>query len=108
MLIFGPQIPYLSFFEHNKGYPVASFFYFDDTSACYLKFTSGKEQKKGDSKVHEELQKIPTSIKIWGCLAKKIIQVRGHLNTLVLLFVGHLFLQNRLPKKKKNKLLKDL
>ena len=74
MLIFGPQIPYLSFFEHNKGYPVASFFYFDDTSACYLKCTSGEEQKKGDSKFHEKLQKIPTSIRNMRLPTKLFLQ----------------------------------
>ena len=100
------KFPIYPYFEHNKWYPVTTSFYFDDTSACYLKYTSGEEQKKGDIKFHEELQKIPTSRKIWGCLQnffakKNYSQVRGHLNTLVLLFVENPFLQNRLPKKKK-------
>ena len=98
------KFPIYPYFEHNKWYPVTTSFYFDDTSACYLKYTSGEEQKRQHIpwKITEDSyinKKYEAAYKTF--FGKKIIQVRGHLNTLVLLFVENPFLQNRLPKKKK-------
>ena len=106
------KFPIYPYFEHNKWYPVTTSFYFDDTSACYLKYTSGEEQKKGDIKFHEELQKIPTSRQIWGCLqnffAKKNYSSQRPLKYTRTAFRRKPVLTKSITKEEKNTLLKDL